>query len=84
MMRISLPKQEILYTEGEQYHLYMAVVRLDNGNGDLISVVATDEFMAGVLAKMLPQVKKVLFIIQFTNMLERLQLALAETEPDSV
>lgn len=77
-MEINLEKSGISYTEGDDLHLYLAVVRLENGNGDLITVLANDEFMAGVLAKHL--CKRVMFVSKFTDQLEKIKTVLEEGE----
>jgi len=78
-IKIEYPEHGISYEETGQYSLYLAIARLDDdGRGDIMVIVAKDEFSAGVAAKSM--CKKVLKLETLEHMLLRLQDVLREAD----
>ena len=78
-MKIEFPEYGITYEEIGEYSLYLAIARLDDdGRGDIMVIVAKDEFSAGVAAKSM--CKKVLKLEMLEHMLLRLQDVLREAD----
>ena len=61
----------IRYQETGDHHLYVAIAKDFDGTGDLIPVIARDEWAAAIAAKSLCQ--KVLFVCQLSVLLEALE-----------
>ncbi len=78
-IKIEYPEYGISYEETGPHHLYLAIARLDeDGKGDIMVIVAKDEFTAGVAAKSM--CKKVLKLETLEHMLLRLQDVLQEAD----
>jgi hypothetical protein len=69
----------IQYRETGDYHLYVAIARDQDGAGDLIPVIARDEWAAAIAAKSL--CRKVLFVCRLSVLLEALGESLEKGNP---
>jgi hypothetical protein len=69
----------IQYRETGDHHLYVAIARDQDGTGDLIPVIARDEWAAAIAAKSVCQ--KVLFVCQVSVLLEALSESMKKGNP---
>jgi hypothetical protein len=68
--KVAFEQFGIQYRESGDHHLYVAVARDHDGSGDLVPVIARDEWAAAIAAKSLSQ--KVLFVCQISVLLKAL------------